>query len=269
MPSTTKQVTVKTLADMKRRGDKIAVLTSYDASFTQVLEAAGVEVLLVGDSLGMVIQGEATTLPVTVDQIVYHCKAVAGARQRALLIADLPFMSDASLDQALTAAARLVKEGGAQMVKLEGGTHQLEVVRALTDRSVAVCAHLGLLPQNVHRMGGYVVQGRDEHSAQHMIAEAVALQKAGAQMLVLECIPERLAEEITRALDIPVIGIGAGGRTDGQVLVLYDILGISGDYMPSFTHNFLTGRDSVQAAVAAYVEAVKRGSFPGPEHCFR
>lgn len=269
MQSILPQVTVRTLAEMKRKGEKIAVLTCYDASFTKVLEEAGVEVLLVGDSLGMVIQGQNTTLPVTVEDIVYHARAVARTRRRALLIADMPFMSDASVEQALAAAGRLVKEGGAQMVKLEGGTHQLEVVRALTEHSVAVCAHLGLLPQNVHRMGGYVVQGRDEHSAQHMISEAVALQKAGAQMLVLECIPERLAEEITRALDIPVIGIGAGAATDGQVLVLYDILGISGDYSPRFTKNFLAGHDSVQDAVTTYVEAVKAGRFPGPEQSFR
>ena len=262
------RVTVRTLDEMKLKGEKIAALTCYDASFAKVLEAAGVEVLLVGDSLGMVIQGGETTLGVTVDDVVYHTRAVARACSRALLIADLPFMSDATVDTAMAAAARLVKEGGAHMVKLEGGTHQLEVVRALSEHSVAVCAHLGLLPQSVHRMGGYRVQGRDEHAAQHMISEAVALQHAGAQLLVLECIPERLADEITRAVKIPVIGIGAGTHTSGQILVLYDILGIAPDRMPRFAKVFADG-GSIGDAVTRYVEAVKDGSFPGPEHCFR
>ena len=178
-------------------------------------------------------------------------------------------MSDASVDTALKAAGRMVKEGGAHMVKLEGGAHQLELVRALTDRSVAVCAHLGLLPQNVHRMGGYVVQGRDEHQAQHMIGDARALQDAGAQLLVLECIPYRLADEITRALDIPVIGIGAGAETDGQVLVLYDILGITAGAKPRFVHDFLQECGSVKEAVAAYVKAVKDKTYPAAEDYFR
>lgn len=262
------RVTVRTLDEMKLKGEKIAALTCYDASFAKVLEAAGVEVLLVGDSLGMVIQGGETTLGVTVDDVVYHTRAVARACSRALLIADLPFMSDATVDTAMAAAARLVKEGGAHMVKLEGGTHQLEVVRALSEHSVAVCAHLGLLPQSVHRMGGYRVQGRDEHAAQHMISEAVALQHAGAQLLVLECIPARLADEITRAVKIPVIGIGAGTHTSGQILVLYDILGIAPDRMPRFAKVFVDG-GSIGDAVTRYVDAVKDGSFPGPEHCFR
>jgi 3-methyl-2-oxobutanoate hydroxymethyltransferase len=254
---------------MKRRQEKIAVLTCYDASFTRVLESAGVEVLLVGDSLGMVVQGHATTLAVTIEDVLYHCRAVSRARDTALLVADMPFMSDINLDQALVNAGRLVREGGAQMVKLEGGARQLELVRALADHSVAVCAHLGLLPQNVHRMGGYRVQGRDVHAAQHMISEAVALQNAGAQMLVLECIPTRLAEEITRALDIPVIGIGAGPATDGQVLVLYDIIGISRGRKLRFARNFLAGHDSVQEAVAAYVRAIKEGRFPTAEESFQ
>lgn len=268
MSPTNSQVTVRTLAEMKRRGEKIAVLTCYDASFTQVLESAGIEVLLVGDSLGMVVQGHSTTLPVTVDDIVYHSRAVSRVRERALLVADMPFMSDATLDQALAEAGRIVKEGGAHMIKLEGGTHQLELVRALSDHSVAVCAHLGLLPQSVHRMGGYRVQGRDVHEAQHMISEAVALQDAGAQLLVLECIPRRLADEITRALDIPVVGIGAGAQTDGQVLVLYDVIGISGGPMPRFAKNFLAGHDSVRDAVTAYVQAVKARQFPTAENAF-
>lgn len=263
------RVTVRTLDEMRHRNEKIAALTCYDASFAKVLEAAGVDVLLVGDSLGMVIKGDDTTLRVSVDDVVYHTRAVASANARALLIADMPFMSDTRPDAALDAASRLIKEGGAHMVKLEGGTHQLEVVRALSEHSVAVCAHLGLLPQNVHRMGGYRVQGRDEHSAQHMLSEAVALQHAGAQLLVLECIPERLADEITRALKIPVIGIGAGAHTSGQILVLYDILGIAPDRMPRFAKDFMQGRGSIRDAVSAYVSAVKDGSFPDREHAFQ
>ncbi|MEN8175546.1 MAG: 3-methyl-2-oxobutanoate hydroxymethyltransferase, partial [Pseudomonadota bacterium] len=248
--------------------EKIAVLTSYDASFTRVLENAGVEVLLVGDSLGMVVQGHDTTLPVTLEEIIYHLSAVSRGRQRALLIADMPFMTDPSPEAALANAGRLIKEGGAHMVKLEGGAHQVETVRTLTRHSVAVCAHLGLLPQNVHRMGGYVVQGRDEHEAQHLIREAVALQNAGAQLLVLECVPARLAEEITGALEIPVIGIGAGAATDGQVLVLYDIIGISAGPRPRFAHDFLEQAESIEGAVAAYVRAVKDGTYPAAQHGF-
>lgn len=268
MIPTMPQVTVRTLAEMKRNDEKIAALTCYDASFARILEAAGVDVLLIGDSLSMVVQGHDTTLPVTVDEMVYHTRAVARGRDRALLIADMPFMSDASLEVALEAAGRLVKEGGAHMVKLEGGSHQLELVKELTSRSVAVCAHLGLLPQNIHRMGGYVVQGRDLHDAQHMISEAVALEKAGAQVLVLECVPCQLADEITQALDIPVIGIGAGASTDGQVLVLYDILGVSAGRKPRFVKDFLEGRGSVQDAVLDYVKAVKEVRFPADEDCF-
>jgi 3-methyl-2-oxobutanoate hydroxymethyltransferase len=254
---------------MKRDGEKIAVLTCYDASFARILESAGVEVILVGDSLGMVIQGWDSTLPVRVEDIVYHCKAVARVRKRALLIADMPFMSDASIQVALDAAGRLVKDGGAHMVKLEGGAHQLELVRELTDRSVAVCAHLGLLPQNLHRMGGYLVQGRDDHEAQRMINDAMALEKAGAQLLVLECVPDRLAEEITRALEIPVIGIGAGPATDGQVLVVYDVLGISPEPRPKFVKDFLQGGDSVEGAIKSYVTSVKDQSFPTEKQSFR
>ena len=269
MIPTMPQVTVRTLAEMKRNGEKIAVLTCYDASFARVLESAGVDVMLVGDSLGMVVQGHSTTLPVSVEDVIYHCQAVARVRERALLVADMPFMSDFNLDQALHAAGRMVKEGGAQMIKLEGGTRQLELVRALSEHSVAVCAHLGLLPQRVHRMGGYQVQGRGVHEAQHMIREAVSLQDAGAQMLVLECIPSTLAEEITRALDIPVIGIGAGPHTDGQVLVLYDILGISAGRKPRFAKDFLQGRNSVREAVDAYVTDVKEQRYPAPENTFQ
>lgn len=261
-------ITIATLDRMKKQGEKIAVLTCYDASFTRLLEDAGVEVLLVGDSLGMVIQGQESTLPVRVDDMVYHSRNVARARRHALMVVDMPFMSYSSAAQALDTAGRLMKEGGAHMVKLEGGTTQLETVRHLVAHAVPVCAHLGLLPQSVHKLGGYRVQGRDGESARIMKEEALALQEAGAQMLVLECVPAALAGEISRLLDIPVIGIGAGPDCDGQVLVLYDMLGIAADAPPRFVKNFLTGAGTIPGALAAYVRAVKEGGFPGPEHGF-
>jgi 3-methyl-2-oxobutanoate hydroxymethyltransferase len=262
------QVTVRTLGDMKARGEKIAVLTCYDATFTHLVEAAGVDVILVGDSLGMVIQGKESTLPVTVEEMVYHTACVARARQRSLLMADMPFLSYASVDRAIETAAALVQQGGAQMVKLEGGGQQLAAVRALTENGVAVCAHLGLQPQSVHKLGGYRVQGREQHQAEDMLRDATNLQHAGAQMLVLECVPQILAAEITRALDIPVIGIGAGGETDAQVLVLQDVLGITPGKPPRFVHNFMKDADTIEGAIRAYVDAVRSGTFPAEEHCF-
>lgn len=262
------QVTVKTLGDMKARGEKIAVLTCYDATFTHLVEAAGVDVILVGDSLGMVMQGKESTLPVTVEEMVYHTACVARARQRSLLMADMPFLSYASVDRAIETAAALVQQGGAQMVKLEGGGQQLAAVRALTENGVAVCAHLGLQPQSVHKLGGYRVQGREQHQAEDMLRDATNLQHAGAQMLVLECVPQILAAEITRALDIPVIGIGAGGETDAQVLVLQDVLGITPGKPPRFVHNFMKDADTIEGAIRAYVDAVRSGTFPAEEHCF-
>lgn len=259
-------ITITTLNDMKARGEKIAVLTSYDASFTRQAEAAGVEVLLVGDSLGMVVQGHESTLPVTLEEMVYHTACVARASRRALIIADLPFMTHNDPQQALASAGALMKQGGAHMVKLEGGSPQLDMVRALTARGVPVCGHLGLLPQSVHRLGGYRVQGKDRHSATRILEDACALAEAGAQLLVLECVPGVLAAEVARAVDIPVIGIGAGAETDGQVLVLYDVLGITPGKRPSFSKDFLAEAGSVPAALTAYVRAVKDGSFPDAGH---
>jgi 3-methyl-2-oxobutanoate hydroxymethyltransferase len=249
---------------MKARGERIACLTCYDATFAHLLEDAGVEVLLVGDSLGMVVQGQPTTVPVGLDQMVYHCACVARGRRRALIAADLPFLTYATPERALTAAGRIMQDGGAHMIKLEGGAAVVETVRLLTEHGVPVCAHLGLLPQSVHRLGGYRYQGRDHDSAESIRQDARALQDAGAGMLVLECVPAELAAAIAGTLSIPVIGIGAGKGCDGQVLVLYDVLGLDPGRAPRFARDFLAGRDGVLAALSAYVQAVKDGSFPGP-----
>ncbi len=262
------RITTTRLKRMKQDGEKIACLTAYDASFAHILDAAGVEILLVGDSLGMVIQGQETTLPVTLDEMIYHSRAVRAGSDKALLMVDMPFMADASPEQALHSAGRLMKEGGAQMVKLEGGERMRDTVRALAAHGIPVCSHLGLLPQSVHKQGGYRVQGRDEAGALAMIEDASALEAAGADMLLLECVPATLAAEITRAVDIPVIGIGAGPDVDAQVLVLYDMLGITPGKRPSFSHDFLAEASDIPAAVAAYVKAVKDGSFPTSAHCF-
>ncbi len=261
-------VTVRSLLEMKAAGRKISCLTCYDAGFARLLEAAGVEVLLVGDSLGMVVQGRESTLPVTVDDMIYHTRNVARVRQSALIAADMPFMSYRSPDQALESAGRLMKEGGAHMVKLEGGASQLETVRRLSMLGIPVCGHLGLLPQSVHKLGGYRVQGRDAAVALSIREDALALQEAGADLLVLECVPASLAAEITRQLTIPVIGIGAGPATDGQVLVLYDLLGMNAK-PPRFVRNFLAQGASIQQALQAYVQAVRDGSFPSREQSYR
>jgi len=264
---TRKPITITTLTKMKRDREKFAVLTAYDASFAALLEAAGVEVLLVGDSLGMVVQGQRTTVPVTMEDMIYHTRLVARGRQTALLMADMPFASYATVEQGVRNAARLMGEGGAQMVKLEGGGWLAETVRQMSRNGIPVCVHLGLLPQSVNKLGGYKVQGREEAAARQMIDEALALQEAGADVALVECIPAELAARLTEALEIPLIGIGAGPHCDAQVLVCYDMLGITPGRRPKFSKNFLTGHDNLQAAVAAYVAAVKSGEFPGPEHC--
>lgn len=264
-----KSVSILDFARMKQQGEKIVCLTAYDASFSAVLDQAGVDIILVGDSLGMVVQGRKSTLPVTLDDMVYHTRCVARGRRHAFLIADMPFMSYAVPLQAVENAARLMQEGEAQMVKLEGGRIRVETVRYLVEQGVPVCGHLGLLPQSINRLGGYYVQGKDEQAAQTMIEEAKLLQEAGAGLLVLECVPAALAKEITRQLSIPTIGIGAGAECDGQVLVLYDMLGIGSGKRPRFSKNFLreSGGD-VGEAVKAYVSAVRDGRFPGQEQGF-
>ena len=261
-------VTLSTLAQMKERGEKIACLTVYDASFAVLLDAAGVDVALVGDSLGMVIQGYDTTVPVTMDQMAYHSGAVARGLRRPFLIADLPFMSYPSRDLALSNSVRLMQEGGARMVKLESGKGQTDIVEFLARHDIAVCAHLGLKPQSVHKTGGFRVQGRESAVAQRMLEDALALEAAGADMVLLECIPAELGRTITEAVKVPVIGIGAGPSTDGQILVLYDILDITTGRKPRFVRNFMSGSASNQEALSRYVQAVKSGEYPAPEHCF-
>ncbi|MEW5756523.1 MAG: 3-methyl-2-oxobutanoate hydroxymethyltransferase [Pseudomonadota bacterium] len=261
-------ISIARLKKMKAEGQKIAVLTAYDASFAQILAQAGVEVLLVGDSLGMVIQGRDTTLPVSVDEMVYHCASVRRGAGTALVVVDMPFMSYNSPQEGLHNAGRLMKEGGAHMVKLEGGAMVLETVALMSRYGIPVCAHLGLLPQSVHKLGGYRVQGREQDEAAAILADAKALEAAGADMLVLECVPANLAGDISRALKIPVIGIGAGVQCDGQVLVLYDMLGITPGKRPKFSKDFLAEAGNIPGAITAYVTAVKGGQFPGPEHSF-
>jgi len=258
----------KTLSQLKtlyRNNEKIASLTAYDASSAHWLSEAGMDVVLVGDSLGMVVQGHATTLPVTLDEMVYHTKLVQRGNHQAWCIADLPFMSDASLDLALQAVSRLMKEGGANMVKLEGGSRIAPMVEVLSSMGVPVCGHLGLLPQSVEKLG-YKVTGKDPLSAQALLQEALVLQEAGIDMLVLECVPSALAQHITGQLAIPVIGIGSGKGTSGQVLVYHDLLGLTVGKSPKFSQNFLTDQASIQDAIRAYVVAVKNQTFPQPCH---
>ena len=261
-------VNVATLGRMSAEGEKIASITCYDASYAALVDEAGVDVVLVGDSLGMVIQGHDTTVPVTLDHVIYHCRAVARGLYRPFLMADMPFMTYTSKEQALQNAVRLMQEGGAKMVKLEGGESQVEIVRFLASHDIAVCAHLGLRPQSVHKTGGFRVQGREEEAAERMKRDARALQDAGADIVLLECIPSQLGAEITRDLRVPVIGIGAGPDTDGQILVLYDVLDITPGRKPRFVQNFMTGHDNPLDALRGFVAAVKDRSYPAPEHCF-
>jgi 3-methyl-2-oxobutanoate hydroxymethyltransferase len=261
-------VTVATLRDMKQEREPIACLTAYDASFAQLIDLAGTDVVLVGDTLGMVIQGQDTTVPVTMNDMIYHSRCVARGLRRAFLMVDMPFMSYTTSAQALDNAVRLMQEGGAMMVKLEVGAGQVEIVEFLTRHDIPVCAHLGLKPQSVHKTGGFRVQGREEAVADQMRRDARALQDAGADVVLLECIPAQLGKEITAELAVPVIGIGAGPDTDGQILVIYDLLDITSGRKPRFVQNFQAGHDSPLAGLKAYVQAVKSRAYPAPEHCF-
>ncbi|MDD5461471.1 MAG: 3-methyl-2-oxobutanoate hydroxymethyltransferase [Methylococcales bacterium] len=263
---TVKLLTINDLSAMKKRGEKISCLTAYDASFSALIDKSGVDIMLVGDSLGMVVQGHSTTIPVTIDDMVYHTRCVSSARKRAFVIADLPFMSYSSPENAATNAAKLMQMGGAQMVKLEGP--RMEIISFLVDQGIPVCGHLGLLPQSINRLGGYKVQGKDLVEAEKIIADAYQLQQSGAGLLVLECVPAMLAKEISTRLSIPVIGIGAGIDCDGQVLVLYDMLDIGIVKRPRFSRNFMQESATIEGAIHAYNEAVKQSRFPTSEQSF-
>jgi len=266
---TASPLSVPSFRRMKSQAKRIVCLTAYDASFASAMDAAGIDLVLVGDSLGMVVQGHASTLPVTVDQMVYHSAAVARGLRRAVLMADLPYQSYATPQRALDSAARLQAEGQAAIIKLEGAGHVLDSIEFLTARDIPVCAHLGLTPQSVLMLGGYRVQGRDAEAAQRLREDARRVAEAGAELLVLECVPAGLAAEITRDIAIPTIGIGAGPDCDGQVLVMHDLLGVTPGRRPRFVKDFLAGAGTVEAAFLAYAEAVRSGSFPAPEHCFQ
>jgi len=264
-----KPITLFELGKMRADGRKIAMLTGYDASFAALLERCGVDVILIGDSLGNVLQGQKSTLPVTLDHMVYHTESVVRGCRRPFIVTDMPFGSyHESPAQAMRNAARLMA-AGAQMVKLEGGEFMAETVRFLVERGVPVCAHIGLTPQSVHQLGGYRVQGRDDSGAARLKADALALEQAGAALMVMEMVPATVAAEITSSLQsMASIGIGAGPSCDGQVLVLHDLLGVYPGKTARFVRNFMKGADSIDSAVAAYVSAVKDGSFPAPEHCY-
>ncbi|ELA7313941.1 MULTISPECIES: 3-methyl-2-oxobutanoate hydroxymethyltransferase [Vibrio] len=260
-----KKMTINDLIKWKQEGRKFATSTAYDASFAQLFESQEMPVLLVGDSLGMVLQGHNDTLPVTVDDIAYHTRCVRAGSPNCLLMADMPFMSYTTPEQACENAAKLMR-AGANMVKIEGGDWLVDTVKMLTERSVPVCAHLGLTPQAVNIFGGYKIQGRDQEKADRMVKDALALQEAGAQIVLLECVPAELAERITQVLEVPVIGIGAGNVTDGQILVMHDMFGISANYMPKFSKNFLAETGDMRKAVAKYIEDVANGVFPDDAH---
>jgi len=261
-------VNISTLRKMKQDREPIACLTAYDASYAALVDAARADLVLVGDSLGMVIQGHDTTVPVTVDDIVYHLRAVSRGLHHAFLVADMPFMSYTNPEQALSNSVRLMQEGNAMLVKLEAGEGQIDIVEHLARHDIPVCAHLGLKPQSVHKVGGFKVQGRDPDQASEIVESAKRLQDAGADMILLECVPNETGKATTEALDVPVIGIGAGPQVDGQILVLYDILDITQGRTPRFVRNFQKGHNSPLAALQAYVSAVKDREYPAPEHCF-
>ena len=261
------RISVSRLAKMKTENQKITCITAYDASFAAIFDQTGIQVLLVGDSLGMVLQGHESTLPVTVDDIKYHTASVASTAKNSLIIADLPFMSYSTPAQAFENSAILMR-AGANMVKLEGGEWLAETVQGLVARGIPVCGHLGLTPQSVNVLGGYRVQGREEEQADKLLSDALLLEKSGVQLIVLECVPVQLAERVSKALKIPVIGIGAGAQTDGQILVMHDAFGISAGFCPKFSKNFLVETGDIRRAVALYKEQVEAGTFPGDEHSF-
>ena len=262
------KITTSSLLKMKQQGKKISTITAYDASFAKLFDQAGIHAILIGDSLGMVLQGQDSTLPVTITDMAYHTRCVKSGTQQALIISDMPFMSYATTEQCYQSAA-LLMQAGASMVKVEGGSWLIQSIKGLTERGIPVCAHLGLTPQSVNVLGGFKVQGRENSQAERIINDAKALEEAGAQLLVLECIPADLAKLITEALSIPTIGIGAGKDTDGQILVMHDALGIACNYMPKFSRNFLIDTGNIQTAIELYISEVSQGNFPSDEHIFK
>lgn len=262
------RVNIPALRKMKQEKQPIVALTAYDYSFARVLDQSGVEIILVGDSLGMVVQGHQTTIPVSMEDMLYHTSIVSKGTDRALVVMDMPFMSYSSVELALENAADALQLAGAHMVKLEGGLDQLHIVEALARHEIPVCAHIGLKPQSVYKSGGYKVQGRGAQAAVEMIEEAAALENAGADILLLECVPKLLAAEITANTEMPVIGIGAGNACDGQILVLHDLLGITPGKPPGFTKNFMQDNHDIQSAVMAYADDVRSRRFPAEEHSF-
>ncbi len=263
------KVTVTTVQKMKTEGKKITMLTSYDYPFTRVLDAAGVDILLVGDSAGNVISGYANTLPVTMEEMLYHTRAVVRGAEQAMIVGDMPFMSyQESIKEARHNAGRFLKEGGAEVVKLEGGANMEDVIKAIVDIDIPVMAHIGLTPQSVHRMGGFKVQGKDEQQKNQLLEDARAVERAGAFAVVMECVPEDLAKEITETLTIPTIGIGAGIHCDGQVLVVHDLVGLLDGFRPKFVKQYVNLREVIDKATKEYIQEVREGRFPGKENIF-
>ena len=261
------KITTSTLLKMALQGEKIATITAYDASFAKLFDQVGIHAILIGDSLGMVLQGQDDTLPVTIDEMVYHTKSVRRGIENTLVISDMPFMSYATTEQAYENAAKLM-QAGANIVKMEGGRWLTKTIKGLVERGIPVCGHLGLTPQSVNVFGGFKVQGRQEKQALEMIEQAQLLEQAGIQLLVLECVPASLGKAITEAVNIPTIGIGAGKDTDGQILVMHDALGISCNYMPKFSRNFLKDTGDIKKAIELYIDEVSQGNFPADEHIF-
>ena len=262
------KITTSTLLKMKQQGEKISTITAYDASFAKLFDQAGIHAVLIGDSLGMVLQGQDDTLPVTISDMVYHTQCVRRGVENALVIGDMPFMTYSSTEHAHTNAAKLM-QAGASMVKLEGGSWLADTIKSLVERGIPVCAHLGLTPQSVNVFGGFKVQGREDEQAQQMIKDAQTLEAAGAQLLVLECIPQPLGKAISEAISIPTIGIGAGKHTDGQILVMHDALGISCSYMPKFSRNFIQETGDIKKSIELYISEVSLGNFPSEAHIFK
>jgi len=264
-----KKITIVDLQEMKEKGEKITMLTAYDYPTARILDQCGVEVLLIGDSVGNVVMGTDNTLPVTTDEIIYHTKAVVRGRKRALIVADMPFMSyQVSVEEAKREAGKLIKKGGAEAVKLEGGENMEEVISAICDIDIPVMGHIGLTPQSVHRMGGYKVQGKEEKQREKLLADALAVERAGAFSVVLEAVPLSLAREITRTLKIPTIGIGAGIHCDGQVLVIHDLLGLSGGFRPKFVKQYVNLEAEITKAVNKFLTEVRKEKFPTDDHSF-